>query len=549
MSSAAKPEPWRSATSVVPVQGAWYHVLKIDGHSRTLGTGLRCHESYCPFRAGEHTWSIAYYPMGIDPASADFIAIFLVLVDTAADGEQCKMIRSLQCARPGSEAGSILQCYHRNPKFMERGELEKSGLVKDDCFALRVDVHLYRESTADVLRPTFDMHLHLSDLLLSNKGTDVEFLVGGETFAAHRLVLRARSPVFKAQLLPPMMKGASSATNDDIVEIDDIEPRVFKALLAFIYTDVWPKMEHDDDDDEFAMAQGLLVAAGRYGLQRLKLLCENWLCNHIDTTSVSTILALSEKQRCANLKEACFDFISSSTFRFEINKTEGFEHLAQSCPHIAKELIVDAVNHDKEKAKHSIPWNQRNNEVSVIKMDHTDRSEPSTAMAYSEPSRSGTTIVAVRNHHVLKIDGYSRALKAHGARPRFRSRPFRAGGRTWHFSYSPLGNPHRPDNTDSIALFLVLDEPVTAQATFSLLDQDGAPVPEYTFTTRMNNFSDRGFGYEIEVHQEGRPRTIRVPQERLFQVYMVKEAPSIAAARPAPLHRTPIGSLRRSRTS
>ncbi|CAM0146600.1 unnamed protein product [Urochloa decumbens] len=252
MSSAAKPQPWHSATSVVPVQGAWYHVLKIDGHSRTLGTqhvGLRCHESYCPFRAGGHTWSIAYYPMGIDPASADFIAIFLVLVDTAADGEQDDVLAQVtfsvldqdQKLVPSysvttatynlSQEGSI-GC----PKFMERGELEKSGLVKDDCFALRVDVRLYRESTADVLRPTFDMHLHL--------------------------MLRARSPVFKAQLLPPMMKGASSATNDDIVEIDDMEPRVFKALLTFIYTDVWPKMEHDDDD-EFAMAQGLLVAADR----------------------------------------------------------------------------------------------------------------------------------------------------------------------------------------------------------------------------------------------------------------------------------------------
>ncbi|CAL4928311.1 unnamed protein product [Urochloa decumbens] len=274
--------------------------------------------------------------MGIDPASADFIAIFLVLVDTAADDVLAQVTFSVldQDQKPVPSYSVTTATY--NLYFMERGELEKSGLIKDDCFALRVDVHLYRESTAAVLRPTFDMHLHFSDLLLSNKGTDVEFLVGGETFAAHRLVLRARSPVFKAQLLPPMMKGASPATNDDIVEIDDMEPRVFKALLTFIYTDVWPKMEHDDDD-EFAMAQGLLVAADRYGLQRLKLLCKNWLCNHIDTTSVSTILALSEKQRCANLKEACFDFISSSTFRFEINKTEGFERLAQSCPHIAKD--------------------------------------------------------------------------------------------------------------------------------------------------------------------------------------------------------------------
>ncbi|CAM0146599.1 unnamed protein product [Urochloa decumbens] len=185
-------------------------------------------------------------------------------------------------------------------------------------------------------------------------------------------------------------------------------------------------------------------------------------------------------------------------------------------------------------------------------MDHTDRSEPSTAMAYSEPSRSGTTIVAVRNHHVLKIDGYSRTLNAHGARPRFRSRPFRAGGRTWHISYSPMGRPHHPDNTDSIALFLVLDdvvdEPVTAQATFSLLDQDGAPVPEYTFTTRMNDFSasyDRGFGYERFIRREDLGQSEYLKNDCFavrVQVYMVKEAPSIAAVPPPDLRRD-IGSL------
>lgn len=54
--------------------------------------------------------------------------------------------------------------------------------------------------------PTFvsvapsDLHRHLGDLLKTEKGADVVFEVGGHTFAAHRCVLAARSPVFSACL-------------------------------------------------------------------------------------------------------------------------------------------------------------------------------------------------------------------------------------------------------------------------------------------------------------------------------------------------------------
>nr|CAB3484573.1 unnamed protein product [Digitaria exilis] len=132
------------------------------------------------------------------------------------------------------------------------------------------------------------------------------------------------------------------------------------------------------------------------------------------------------------------------------------------------------------------------------------------------PAGSATTIiVSVRFYHVLKIDGYTTTLDAHnGRRPSFNSRPFRAGGRTWHVSYRPMGSTHHPENTDSIAVYLALDdavdEPVNAQATFSLLDQDEKPVHTHSWTTRMNNFSksrDRAFGHERFIKREARERS------------------------------------------
>jgi speckle-type POZ protein len=49
--------------------------------------------------------------------------------------------------------------------------------------------------------PPSDIVKHLGTLLDTADGTDVAFAVDGETFHAHRAVLAARSPVFRAELL------------------------------------------------------------------------------------------------------------------------------------------------------------------------------------------------------------------------------------------------------------------------------------------------------------------------------------------------------------
>jgi len=175
----------------------------------------------------------------------------------------------------------------------------------------------------------------LGDLLSSGDGADARFRVSGETFSAHRLVLAAWSPVFRAELYGPMREGDRAA----VIQIDDMEPQVFRALLSFMYTDAWPEMK---PEDECAMSQHLLVAADRYGLQRLKLMCQDTrlMRNHIDTGSVATIiLALAEKHHCPRLKQSCFKFLASPTARAVIIGTPHFELIHQTCPTIVLRKI------------------------------------------------------------------------------------------------------------------------------------------------------------------------------------------------------------------
>ena len=151
-------------------------------------------------------------------------------------------------------------------------------------------------------------------------------------FAAHRCVLAARSSVFMAELFGPMKEMAMNC-----IEIQDMEARVFEAMLHFIYTDTMPDI---DQEDAFVITQHLLVAADRYDLERLKLICEDKLCMCIDTSTVATTLALAERHGCQGLKKVCFELLKSPSHLKTVLATESFDHLMTTCPSLIKELLA-----------------------------------------------------------------------------------------------------------------------------------------------------------------------------------------------------------------
>jgi speckle-type POZ protein len=229
-------------------------------------------------------------------------------------------------------------------KFFKREVFEKSRYLKGDSFTIRCDIVVIDEIRTEVAKtsgtsfvsvPQSNLSQHLGDLLDTGKGADVVFEVGGETFTAHRWLLAARSPVFSAELFGSMKEGDAARA----VRIDDMEAQVFKALLRFLYTDSLPETETQEGEED-VMCQHLLVAADRYSMERLKLICEEKLCEYIDVATVATILALAEQHRCVGLKKACFDFLSCPANRRAVLATEGFQHVYRSCPSVVMELIT-----------------------------------------------------------------------------------------------------------------------------------------------------------------------------------------------------------------
>ncbi|CAM0876153.1 unnamed protein product [Alopecurus aequalis] len=333
-----------SSSSIVAGAVSGYHLLKIDGYSRTkqAPNGKKIDSSQ--FQIGGRTWHVYYYPNGDATKNSDFISIFLKLDDTVAEPVKGELQFSLldQHRKPYYTRISDIKDFAVGnnswgfANFIKRVDLEKSELLKDDSFTIKVGITIMSDfhavETPSIVLPPYDLHRLFGDLLSSKTGLDVEFRVCGDTFSAHRSLLAACSPVFRAQLYGLMKEG--STTN--AIHIDDMEAGVFSALLTFLYTDALPDMKQEE---ESAMVQHLLVAADRYDLERLKLMCESKLCKHINTSSVATILALADQHHCHKLKAACLVFLSSPTNLDEAVESEGFEFLTKSCPGVMKDFL------------------------------------------------------------------------------------------------------------------------------------------------------------------------------------------------------------------
>ncbi|KAL6867760.1 hypothetical protein ACP4OV_015784 [Aristida adscensionis] len=383
----------RSASAISATTASGYHLLVVDGYSRTKAIpNGDCVESR-PFRVGGHRWIIEYYPNGKDAEDADSVSLFLLLLDdnvldtvmvhfdfSFIDEVEKQASAAIRATEAYSFVSDSSWGYRR---FITRKALERSGHLKDDGFTIRCDVVVdlsAKDATAAseeeqlvVVMPPSDMHRHFGDLLRSKHGADVVFEVCGETFTAHRCVLAARSTVFKAQLFGSTKDGVASS----IIRIDDMEAEVFKDLLTFIYTDTLPGIEkggvgaQDEDDDEMAevdaerqqeekpgddgghqaeqgnkvMWQNLLVSADRYDLQRLKLICEQKLRSFMDQSSVTTFLVIAEQHHCQILKEACLNFLRSPVNMQMVMDADGFEHVTRTCPSVLKELLAKFASH------------------------------------------------------------------------------------------------------------------------------------------------------------------------------------------------------------
>lgn len=87
-------------------------------------------------------------------------------------------------------------------------------------------------------------------------------------------------------------------------------------MLLFIYSDKLPDLQEFSGSTSMCTStitlQHLLAAADRFGLDRLKQLCEAKLCEEVTADTVATTLSLADQHRCSQLKAICLKFAAAN---------------------------------------------------------------------------------------------------------------------------------------------------------------------------------------------------------------------------------------------
>ncbi|WOK95618.1 hypothetical protein Cni_G04325 [Canna indica] len=347
--------PTRSRSVTETVNGS--HKFVIQGYSLAKGMGVGKHIASETFTVGGFQWAIYFYPDGKNPEdNSAYVSVFIALASEGTDVRALFELTLVDQSGKGKhkvhshfdrslESGPYTLKYRGSmwgyKRFFRRAALETSDYLKDDCLKINCTVGVV-VSIVDSPRlhsiqvPDSDIGMHFAALLNNQEGSDVVFDVAGKKFHAHKLVLAARSPVFQTQFFDD-----SDGQENDIV-IADMEPKVFEAMLHFIYRD---SLEEDDvlttssseSSASDTLAAKLLAAADMYGLERLRLLCEAHMCKDICVDSVASTLSLADRYHATELKAACLKFVAENLGAFM--RSSGVEYLKENCPSLQSELL------------------------------------------------------------------------------------------------------------------------------------------------------------------------------------------------------------------
>ncbi|CAE7419675.1 BPM2 [Symbiodinium sp. CCMP2592] len=211
---------------------------------------------------------------------------------------------------------------------MSHEELLKSPWIVDGSLTVKFELEVRPNVELDPMplrKPAIEVPAQsLSNDLLTmfeeGRGTDVTFLVQGERIPAHSQILCARSQVLERQLYSGMKESISKE-----ILVEETQSATFRAMLKFLYTDDLAIIEdlakhaHDSSGSsclKWKMAtpflQNLLSLSHLYQINRLRVWCEQKLCDNISSNEVFSILCQAHLYEAKQLEKACLNFIKDN---------------------------------------------------------------------------------------------------------------------------------------------------------------------------------------------------------------------------------------------
>ncbi|KAK7796393.1 hypothetical protein U0070_011754 [Myodes glareolus] len=299
--------------------------------------------TFSPGANDKQKWCMSVYLNGFDEESRGYLSFFLGLLSSPkspvwakiqfgiinAKGEESRIMNSQRVVRFNQNEGWGI------PKFILRDFLLSTPcfLLPDDKLTLCCEVSVVQDCISiseQNTQPGIDIPRctlvdDLGELWENSSFTDCCLVVDGQEFQAHKAILAACSPVFRA-----MFEHDMEESRNNRIEIHDLEPEVFKAMMGFIYTGKEPDLHN--------MADAVLAGADRYGLEHLKVMCERVLCRDLFVENAAHTLFLADLHSAVQLKTRAMDFITAHAS--EVFQTSSWKTVVDSYPHLVAEVCV-----------------------------------------------------------------------------------------------------------------------------------------------------------------------------------------------------------------
>lgn len=157
------------------------------------------------------------------------------------------------------------------------------------------------------------------ELFFTNRElSDVTLVLDGGEVKAHKAILAARSPVFKAMFSHDMVE-----TKSNRVEILDVKVDAMEEVLKFLYTgeaslkptaceDQMQSESKSHNTHEYAIR--VLYAASKYQLEDLKFICETYLIDILSIESFYDTLVATECYQMPDLRSHITRFLIEESF-------------------------------------------------------------------------------------------------------------------------------------------------------------------------------------------------------------------------------------------
>ncbi|KIH44504.1 BTB/POZ domain protein, partial [Ancylostoma duodenale] len=157
---------------------------------------------------------------------------------------------------------------------------------------------LYLGSYSGEIDHTGFLSDNIGSLFLNTDFSDVVFVVDGEKFPAHKVLLAARSEYFRA-----MLYGGLKESDEGEIVLEETNVFAFRILLKYIYTAKLTLLEYKEEQ-----VMDILGLAHKYGFVKLQNAVADYMKAILNNKNLCTIFNISQLYCLDDLTEYCLVF-------------------------------------------------------------------------------------------------------------------------------------------------------------------------------------------------------------------------------------------------